>query len=117
MKNLEIILKDKKVDYLPAESVSGKVRWHFETESPGNLHLKFYWQTSGRSQADTEIVNMLTIQTPELSGSQDFEFKFPYGPPSYEGRLFSLNWFLEVFSDVKGVPTEVVELEMCRIST
>ncbi len=95
MNTLRITTNDNRTWFKPGSSISGSVSWVTEDQVE-HLELRLFWYTSGKGSEEAEIVDRLSVVTPEPSGERRFSFKAPEGPYSFSGRLITLRWALEL---------------------
>jgi hypothetical protein len=79
----------------PGERLAGKAGWQLE-EAPKKAKIRLFWQTSGKGTTDTGIVEERQIESPQAAQLVDFTFDLPSSPYSFEGRLITLRWGVEV---------------------
>jgi hypothetical protein len=82
----------------PGETLAGRAYWQLE-KPPRTLSVRLFWKTSGKGTEDVEIVDERRVEHPIEQQSLDFSFALPLEPYSYEGRLISLTWGVEVVAD------------------
>ncbi len=80
---------------LPGGRIAGTATWTNLTD-PSKLFLRLYWLAENkRGGSDLGIVAEQPIPFAQASGSLDFEFPLPDGPPSFVGDLLTLQWGVE----------------------
>lgn len=80
---------------LPGQRIAGKILWAL-AKPPKELRLSLMWFTEGRGSTDRKLEAELTWPTEATSGEESFEFTLPASPYSFEGKLISLHWELEL---------------------
>jgi hypothetical protein len=95
MSELEITTRDDKTDFLPGEELTGHVSWQADSEL-SQVELRLFWHTQGKDNQDIEVVETVSFNAPGRRDRRDFRFQLPYSPYSFSGKLFSLEWALEL---------------------
>jgi len=95
MNKLAITTDSPKISYLPGTHISGKITWDL-SESTEFLTLQMFWYTAGKGTRDFAVVDELKIDSPFVSGEENFSFRIPSQPLSFSGTLISLLWALEL---------------------
>ncbi|MHC4886360.1 MAG: hypothetical protein ACYTGH_14880 [Planctomycetota bacterium] len=98
MSEATIHLSEDRTNWYPGEILSGTVTWTME-KAPKQAKLRLYWRTSGKGTKDREVVRSLTLDAPAAQESRNFEIQLPLGPYSFDGRLISLDWGIELRLD------------------
>ena len=78
----------------PGESVSVQLNWELE-KRVDEIRIRLVWFTRGRGDADFELIQEESVDSPQLTGSESFQFQLPGFPCSLQGELFSLIWAFE----------------------
>jgi hypothetical protein len=81
--------------YLPGQRIAGKILWAL-AKPPKELSLTLIWFTEGRGSTDRKLEAEQTWSTEATSGEENFEFTLPASPYSFEGKLISLHWELQL---------------------
>ena len=92
---IQINIKDDNIMFLPGDEIEGEARWELP-QAPARLVVNVYWFTDG---SVSNIVEGLELKSAEASGTLPFTFKLPVTPYSYSGRLFSISWEIEAYSE------------------
>jgi hypothetical protein len=80
----------------PGDTLSGEATWTLSETTPA-IRLKLVWTTEGKGvDAPPVIVEEQVIDQPATEGKQPFAFKLPDGPWTFEGNLFSVQWYVEL---------------------
>lgn len=95
MSELNIRLNSDTNNFAPGQTVEGTVAWNLD-EDPQKLTLALHWYTKSRATKQSGMVDHVEFERPGLKGSKGFSFEIPQGPYSFQGRLLSLNWVLEL---------------------
>ena len=95
MTTMTVELDGGRSAFAPGERVEGQASWELP-EAPRALEVRLFWTTSGRGDADQEIVAMEEVPAPAASGWVRFSFQLPPGPYSFSGQLVSLAWAVEL---------------------
>jgi hypothetical protein len=81
--------------FSPGEPITGTVSWGPDSAFQA-AHLRLLWFTSGKGDRDIGIAQELPLDSPASGGTRSFHFVAPDHPPSFSGRLISLEWALEL---------------------
>ncbi len=81
--------------YFPGEPLRGTVSWQLQKDEK-QLTVALLWHTSGDSVRNQSVVETLNWETPGLQGQRAFEFILPEAPHSFQGKLITLHWCVEV---------------------
>jgi len=93
---LRVELPQPRAGLRPGGTVTGEATWTLSEPAP-SLRLKLAWTTDGQgADAEPDVVETQTIDRPETEGRRPFSFELPDGPWSFEGTLFSLQWYVEL---------------------
>lgn len=95
---ITITVREKKLR--PRDTVEGRVEWRLDKE-PKDLELRLCWFTRGRGTEEAETIAVLPLGD-TTSGARDFSFVLPGEPWSFDGKLISLVWGLEVVARKSG---------------
>lgn len=108
MSGVRIVLSQALPAYHPGETVEGEVQWDF-SEPESTLEVTLNWTTEAKTGSeDPEEVDSVLLDIAELKGTLPFRFVLPESPWSFEGRLFSVKWYLEVADYGAEARTEIV---------
>ena len=102
MTTLTVELDGSRNAFLPGEAVEGQVSWDLEA-APRSLEVRLFWYTSGRGDADQEVVAVEEVPAPAASGWLRFSFRLPPGPYSFSGQLVTLAWAVELVAPAEGL--------------
>ena len=95
MNNLSISIDGGASSFVPGQSITGTISWQY-TNPLTSLELRLFWYTQGRGTQDVEVIDVLAVENPLMSGNQTFSFMLPESPFSFSGKLISLLWALEL---------------------
>ena len=95
MSELNIHLNSDTNIFAPGQTMEGTISWKFD-EEPQKLTLALHWYTESRAIKQSGMADSIEFERPSIKGSKDFSFEIPMGPYSFQGRLLSLNWVLEL---------------------
>jgi hypothetical protein len=87
--------------YRPGETVAGTASWYFD-EGVKALELRLFWHTRGRGTQDVAVVQSTAFDAPQPQESRAFAFALPESPYSFEGRLLTIAWALELVALPSG---------------
>jgi len=105
---LTLELNEHPSELTPSQTVTGRVGWQLRKE-PKKAALRLFWYTEGRGTQDVEIVEELELSPAEMSHEENFSFTLPPQPYSFQGKLITLKWALELVID-KGKDVKRVDL-------
>ena len=94
--------------FSPGEAIEGVASWRLDAP-PQSVEVRLFWYTKGKGTRDVGVVQLVSVATPGAAGEERFEIFAPQGPPSFSGRLVSLQWALELVVE-PGSLAERVEL-------
>lgn len=96
----EISIEIDKKCYAPGEVLTGLISWNC-LKPPSQIILKLRWNTDGRGTADIATAVEKNIHCSGLNGEIRFDLAIPKEcPPSYNGKLISLEWNLHAQADI-----------------
>lgn len=99
MTQLLIGLIDEKTDFQHGGPIEGAVAWQSENDLK-SVSLRLFWYTEGKGDRDVEIVEEVEFDGPfDSREKRAFQFTAPAQPSSYEGRLISIKWALELVAE------------------
>ncbi len=105
---MEIILDQGPLELVPGQEISGTARWNMPN-APRDANLRLFWYTEGRGTTDVGLVDELPIQRMMPLHEERFRFTLPMGPYSFQGKLITLRWALELLLD-KGKQSTRLDL-------
>ncbi len=91
---LMIRLKED-ASYEPNQSIDVKLSWELP-EAPDAIELRLIWNTAGKGNQNVTLVNTLSFENLQPSGSRTTKLKLPCQPYSFSGKLLSIIWALEL---------------------
>src|SRR5258706_6277820 len=96
---VNVALSDALPAYRSGESLEAEAEW--ELDAPVSaLELRLCWTTeSGYGSQEPVVVRTERMEGLEAKGRRKVRLDLPDAPWSFEGKLFSLQWFVEVSSD------------------
>lgn len=92
MTGIRIVLKETLPAFRPGEVLEG----HVEGEESHSQELRLCW-TTGEPEKP-EVVRVEPLGPCSGDGRHPFRVELPDGPWSFEGKLFSIQWGVEVGS-------------------
>jgi len=84
--------------YVPGEPITGRVQWDLDQGSE-RVTVRLIWQTSGKGNRDTGVVNETQWDRVPLSGERAFDFPGVEGPYSFSGKLITVGWLIEAVAE------------------
>jgi hypothetical protein len=108
MNTLGLTVAGTRRAYAPGEVIEGVASWRLDAP-PASVELRLFWYTKGKGTRDVGIAQLVSFQTSGPVGEEPFRVVAPQGPPSFSGRLISLQWALELVIE-PGSLAERVEL-------
>ncbi len=104
---IKIGILDNRTAFRPGETLEGAVIWELE-KPPAIAELRLLWFTRGKGTEDSEVVSTVTFAAPQAGDTRDFRIAVPAAPYSFDGRLISLIWALELVLGDEFERTEIV---------
>jgi len=100
MSRFDVRLNAEPAEYRPGAVLEGEARWHLDGPLE-SLDLNVYWTTDGNFGAGIApmIVHSQKIAVSALEGRHLFRLDLPQGPWSFQGKLFSVRWYVELSED------------------
>lgn len=95
MSELNIHLNSEVSTFAPGQTLEGTISWKLD-EEPQKLTLALHWYTQSRADKQSGMVDSIDFERPGRNGTKEFSFDIPQGPYSFQGRLLSLHWVLEL---------------------
>jgi hypothetical protein len=95
MNQLVLALKDGRTWFKPGQRVEGQASWSLE-HPPTLVEVRLFWQTRGFGIGEVEVLDTARFENPAQIGEVGFLLPLPLSPFSFEGRLVSLGWGLEL---------------------
>lgn len=108
MNTLRIELKQDSAHFLPRQLIEGTAGWAL-SEAPKKMAIRLFWYTSGKGDRDIGIADQLEFEAPPADFLTDFQFKAPNHPCSFDGKLISIQWAVELVAEPSG-NTDRIEL-------
>ena len=82
----------------PGEALEVRAEWELEAGA-GPLQLRLCWKTSSpTSSPEPVVVKTESVDVPEAKGERALRMDLPDGPWSFIGKLFELEWYVELES-------------------
>jgi len=95
MKYVQISIDNNASNFKPGDQISGTASWQLE-ESAKTIEVRLFFYTEGKGTRDIEVLETLQLDSPPISGTQQFDWRLPQSPYSFSGKLISLIWAVEV---------------------
>ena len=93
-----IELANGRTAYQPGETIRGFAAWRVDRELR-RIVLHLSWRTEGVGTRNSGLAGQIVVDNPPSSGKHDFEFTAPRMPHSFAGRLLSILWTLDLFTE------------------
>ena len=92
---IELIRPDRR--YLPGDLVEGSASWSLE-KRPSRILIRLAYRITriGERRVRPGAVAELAFVNPMARGGCDFRFRLPYEPYSFDGKLFSIGWAVDL---------------------
>jgi hypothetical protein len=100
--DVELLIEGNRDTFEPGQAVRGEARWSADSP-PTSASVSLVYYTEGKGDQDVGIARTITFDPPPMRGDESFEIDLPLGPLSFDGRLISLKWALELNVEPGGV--------------
>ncbi len=95
---LAIRFDDDRTSYSPGETVRGRALWLYD-KAPERIEVRLFWYTQGKGDRDLGIADTVEIDCAgAAAGDQPFALQLPDRPWSFQGKLITLTWSVEIVS-------------------
>jgi len=95
MGRVSLALENNISCYEPGAQLIATADW--DLDKPANeIVLRLQWQTSGKGDTDSSIVQEVSFDNPEPRGQKRLGIQLPDSPYSFSGSLVSLIWTIEL---------------------
>lgn len=101
MSRLQLETHENRTAFVPGETIQGVTGWELDAP-PERVELCLLWHTAGKGDRDTNVAERVTFESPAAVDAQTFSLTAPEGPYSYEGKLITLSWALELIVEPGG---------------
>lgn len=93
----QVRLSGESAGYRPGDTLTGEAEWDVD-DPTAPVYVQLCWTTEGTYGGGAGPVTVLhqTFEGVERQGKRDFRFELPAGPWTFQGKLFSVCWFVEV---------------------
>jgi len=105
---LTLKTKENRLEFGPGGTIEGVAGWQLQ-EHPQSVRLFLMWYTMGKGDEDASVVDEVQFDIGGSSHEEPFSFKIPVSPYSFEGKLISLQWTIEL---VTRKPNDVIRLDI-----
>lgn len=85
----------------PGGTIRARLHWELE-DRPDKLVVRLLWYTEGRGTRDVGVVAEQELTVAGPSGDSEVELAVPEGPYSFNGRLITLGWVVELAAEPGG---------------
>ena len=93
--NMQLGLRDQRSTYAPGDELGGAVLWE-GADKLKSAEVRLLWFTRGKGTEDAEVVATEAFADPLPGDTRQFQFRLPDSPYSFNGKLISLTWAVEV---------------------
>ena len=100
MNGFHIEIADKRTAFAPGETIDGAVSWQLDAP-PRQVFLRLFWFTKGKGGEDMKVVSEILFDDPRAMETRLFTMTLPQSPYSFNGKLVSLVWALELGAEGK----------------
>lgn len=104
MNEIHIELDGNATTFAPGDEIAGVVKWSLD-DAPRAVEVRLAWHTEGRGDTDVGIVYRERFVDLPRNGDERFVFTMPAGPVSFSGKLITLSWLIEAFSEKPDATT------------
>lgn len=95
MIDIKISTERNDLIFLPLETISGQASWSI-TGEPKKAEIRLFWYTQGKGDIDIQIIEKIELNQINRCDKTSFSFKLPNEPYSFNGKLISLIWAIEI---------------------
>lgn len=95
MSRLEIRLEEGRTAFRPGAELRGTAGWQLDSAAR-KIELRLCWFTRGLGIPEARVISTVSVDRPDMDGSQSFTFRLPEAPLSYMGTLSALFWAVEL---------------------
>jgi hypothetical protein len=81
--------------FSPGEAIEGVASWRLDAP-PQSVEVRLFWYTKGKGTRDVGVAQVVNPPTTAAAAEVQFKVVAPQAPPSFSGRLISLQWALEL---------------------
>lgn len=82
----------------PGDPLRGTISWRLDAEVNA-LRLQLFRCIANKRDESTSMERELSITSPAMMGQLAFSFDTPCSPCSYNGVLFTITWYLALFTE------------------
>lgn len=95
MSLLRVLLEGGRTAFRPGEPLKGTAEWSLE-KTPSALEVRLYWRAWGTDELHVETIASVRLDPPSARDKRPFTFVLPGEPYSFNGRVLSLRWGVEL---------------------
>jgi len=98
MAALSVHLPDNRKHFAPGDILKANAAWQLD-HAPRKIYLRLFWYTRGKGTEDIEVLSETVFDYPQAQETRQFAIALPQSPYSFNGKLVSLIWALELVTD------------------
>ena len=103
MSEFSIRTLDGRIAFEPGEEITVVAEWQCPVVPP-SLEIRLGWTTAGKGTIDYAIEKSIAIENARPSETREVKLQLPEAPYSFSGKLISLVWSLELFTEPGSSP-------------
>jgi len=84
--------------FAPGGELRGRASWTLDAD-PESVEVRLFWRTEGKGNPDTGVADTVAFDAPGRQDRREFRLKIPAGPYSFEGKLITILWSVEVVAE------------------
>ena len=95
---LTIETANGQIGFSPGTMINGHVGWQLD-HAPKKAVFRLFWYTEGRGTQDVGVIEETEIHVQQTQHEQAFQYQLPMEPYSFQSKLITLKWALELIVD------------------
>ena len=105
MSMMTVAVDSPSAAYRPGDEVTGQVSWDLPGP-PEGVEVRLAWVARAKGASQRGVGVSVQVDRPGSRDQRAFTLQAPEGPCSYHGRLFDLQWQVEVVAQPGGYVAE-----------